>query len=99
VSTANALFAHVNSDKTFFFGSWQSSREGNAAPQIASVPIPSEHQGIFPGRVNDPTAGGAASCDYVVCLHGQGASSQLGGGQTLRPRGGESEKDVPRLES
>jgi Carboxypeptidase regulatory-like domain/TonB dependent receptor-like, beta-barrel len=46
-------------DKTFFFGSWQSSREGNAAPQIASVPIASEHQGIFPGRVNDPTTGAA----------------------------------------
>ena len=46
-------------DKTFFFGSWQSSREGNAAPQIATVPIPSERQGIFPSRVNDPTTGAA----------------------------------------
>jgi len=46
-------------DKTFFFGSWQSSREGNAAPQIASVPIASEHQGIFPSRVNDPATGAA----------------------------------------
>jgi hypothetical protein len=46
-------------NKTFFFGSWQSSREGNAAPQIASVPIASEHQGIFPSRVNDPTTGSA----------------------------------------
>jgi hypothetical protein len=46
-------------DRTFFFGSWQSSREGNAAPQIASVPIGSEHQGIFPSRVNDPLTGAA----------------------------------------
>jgi hypothetical protein len=46
-------------DKTFFFGSWQSSREGNAAPQIATVPIPSERQGVFPSRVNDPTTGAA----------------------------------------
>ena len=44
-------------NKTFFFGSWQSSREGNAAPQIASVPLASEHQGIFPSRVNDPATG------------------------------------------
>ena len=42
-------------DRTFFFGAWQSSREVNAAPQIASVPTPSMRQGIFPGKVNDPT--------------------------------------------
>ncbi len=46
-------------DKTFFFGSWQGSREGNAAPQIASVPIASERQGVFPSRVNDPATGAA----------------------------------------
>jgi len=44
-------------DKTFFFGSWQSSREGNAAPQIASVPTAGEQQGIFPSKVTDPTTG------------------------------------------
>jgi hypothetical protein len=44
-------------DKLFFFGSWQSSRAGNAAPQIASVPVASEHQGIFPSKVNDPSTG------------------------------------------
>ena len=41
-------------DRTFFFGSWQSSREVNGAPQIASVPTPAMRQGIFPARVNDP---------------------------------------------
>jgi hypothetical protein len=56
-------------DRTFFFGSWQSSREGNAAPQIASVPILSEHQGIFPVRVNDPTAGGAAFPNNTIPLN------------------------------
>src|SRR5262249_60439883 len=44
-------------NKTFFFGSWQSSREGNAAPQIASVPIAGESQGVFPSRVTDPAGG------------------------------------------
>ena len=44
---------------TFFFGSWQSSREGNAAPQLASVPVPSEYQGVFPSKVTDPTTGAA----------------------------------------
>jgi len=46
-------------NKTFFFGSWQSSREGNSAPQIGSVPIASERQGIFPSKVTDPTTGAA----------------------------------------
>ncbi|MDQ2900517.1 MAG: TonB-dependent receptor, partial [Acidobacteriota bacterium] len=41
-------------DRTFFFGAWQSSREVNAAPQIASVPTPATRQGIFPSRVTDP---------------------------------------------
>lgn len=41
-------------DRAFFFGSWQTSREVNAAPQIASVPTPAMRQGIFPSRVNDP---------------------------------------------
>jgi len=44
-------------DKTFYFGSWQSSREGNAAPQIASVPTAALQQGIFPSKVTDPATG------------------------------------------
>ena len=42
-------------DRTFVFGSWQSSREVNAAPQIASVPTTDTRQGIFPGKVTNPT--------------------------------------------
>jgi hypothetical protein len=41
-------------DRTFFFGSWQSTRELSAAPQISSVPTPQLRQGIFSSRVNDP---------------------------------------------
>src|SRR5438876_9045687 len=41
-------------DRTFFFGSWQSTREQSSAPQIASVPTLPMRQGIIPGRVNDP---------------------------------------------
>ena len=41
-------------DRTFFFGSWQSSREVNAAPQVASVPTPSMLQGVFSKAVRDP---------------------------------------------
>ncbi|MDQ2947122.1 MAG: TonB-dependent receptor, partial [Acidobacteriota bacterium] len=40
--------------RTFFFASWQSSREVNAAPQIASVPTAAQHQGIFMSTVRDP---------------------------------------------
>ena len=47
-------------DRTFFFGSWQSSREQSQAPQIASVPTAtSSVQGIFPSKVTDPTTGAA----------------------------------------
>jgi hypothetical protein len=42
-------------DRTFFFGSWQSSREVNAAPEIASVPTTVTQQGIFPGKITDPS--------------------------------------------
>src|SRR5207302_1053887 len=41
-------------DRTFLFGSWQSSREVNAAPQVGTVPTPAQRQGIFTTRVNDP---------------------------------------------
>lgn len=44
----------IRKDKTFFFGSWQSSREQSQAPQIASVPTSGEQQGIFPSKVTDP---------------------------------------------
>jgi hypothetical protein len=44
-------------NKTFFFGSWQGSRAGSAAPQIASVPTAAEHQGVFPSKVTDPGTG------------------------------------------
>ena len=44
-------------NRTFFFASWQSSRELAAAPQVASVPTAAEHQGIFPSKVTDPTNG------------------------------------------
>jgi hypothetical protein len=44
----------VIKDRTFFFGSWQSSREVNAAPQIASVPTAGMRQGIFSTAVKDP---------------------------------------------
>jgi hypothetical protein len=42
-------------NRTFFFGSWQSSREVNAAPQIASVPTSATRQGIFPGKITNPS--------------------------------------------
>lgn len=42
-------------NRTFFFGSWQSSREVNAAPQIASAPTAALRQGIFSGKITDPS--------------------------------------------
>ena len=50
------LGGRIIKDRTFFFGSWQSTREVNAAPQIASVPTPAMRDGVFPGRVNDPAS-------------------------------------------
>ena len=44
-------------NRTFFFGSWQSSREENAAPQIATVPTTAERQGVFPSKITDPSTG------------------------------------------
>jgi hypothetical protein len=49
------LGAPIVKNQTFFFGSWQSSREENAAAQIGTAPTPAVRQGIFPARVNDPT--------------------------------------------
>lgn len=37
----------IRKDHTFFFGSWQSSREVNAAPQIGSVPTLAAREGKF----------------------------------------------------
>ena len=45
----------IKKNRTFFFGSWQSSREVNAAPQIASVPIEPVRSGNFGAtRLFDP---------------------------------------------
>lgn len=45
----------VRKDATFFFGSWQRSREVNAAPQIANVPLAPIRQGNFGAtRMYDP---------------------------------------------
>jgi hypothetical protein len=41
-------------NRTFFFGGWQSSREVNAAPQVASVPTLGMRQGTFSQAVRDP---------------------------------------------
>ena len=43
-------------DRTFFFGSWQTSREVNAAPQLGSVPTDPMRNGIFSKAVKDPQA-------------------------------------------
>lgn len=42
-------------NKTFYFGSWQSSRELSAAPQVSTVPTAELRQGIFGSRnIFDP---------------------------------------------
>ncbi|MDP2997857.1 MAG: TonB-dependent receptor [Bryobacterales bacterium] len=41
-------------NRTFFFGSWQSSREVNAAPQVGSVPTAAMRQGVFSKALRDP---------------------------------------------
>ncbi len=41
-------------DRTFFFFGWQSSREVNAAPQLASVPTLANREGIFSTPIYDP---------------------------------------------
>jgi hypothetical protein len=41
-------------NRTFFFGSFQSSREVNAAPQVASVPTAAMRTGVFSKAVRDP---------------------------------------------
>ncbi len=50
-----ALGGPIRRNRTFFFASWQSSREVNAAPQIGSVPLPSVRAGNFgTARIYDP---------------------------------------------
>ncbi len=44
-------------NRTFFFGSWQSSREENAAPQIGTVATAAEQQATFPSKIIDPSTG------------------------------------------
>ncbi len=45
----------LRKNQTFYFGSWQSTREGNAAPQIGSVPVESLRAGNFGAtRIFDP---------------------------------------------
>lgn len=39
---------------TFFFFGWESQREVNAAPQLASVPTEEEREGVFPVAIFDP---------------------------------------------
>ena len=41
-------------DRTFFFFGWQSSREVNAAPQLANVPTLANDEGIFSTKIYDP---------------------------------------------
>ncbi len=44
----------VIKNKTFFFFAWQSSREVNAAPQLANVPTLAQRNGQFSGPIYDP---------------------------------------------
>ncbi len=46
----------VIKDRTFFFFGWQSSREVNAAPQLASVPTDAQRAGLFSTPVYDPAS-------------------------------------------
>lgn len=41
-------------DRTFFFFGWQSSREVNAAPQLAAVPTDAQKNGQFTTAIYDP---------------------------------------------
>ena len=54
-------------DRTFFFFGWQSSREVNAAPQLASVPTDAQKDGQFTTPVYDPatTAANPNGTGYV----------------------------------
>jgi hypothetical protein len=43
-------------DRTFWFASWQSQREVNAAPQLATVPNAAQRAGVFASAVFDPAS-------------------------------------------
>ncbi len=58
----------VRQNRTFYFASWQSSREINAAPQIGSVPVATVRAGNFGvARIYDPatTRANPAGSGYV----------------------------------
>jgi hypothetical protein len=48
--------APIKKDKTFFFGSWQSLRSVDEAPQLATVPTLQQRAGIFTTVVYDPNS-------------------------------------------
>jgi hypothetical protein len=54
-------------DRTFFFFGWQSSREVNAAPQLASVPTDAQKNGLFTAAIYDPatTVANPAGSGYL----------------------------------
>ena len=51
----------IRKDRTFAFFSWQSQREVNAAPQIATVPTAAQRSGQFSTVIYDPATTRAAS--------------------------------------
>ncbi len=50
------LGAPIIKNKTFFFGSWQSLRSVEQAPQVATVPTSNQRNGIFTTTVYDPNS-------------------------------------------
>jgi hypothetical protein len=46
--------APIIKDRTFFFGSWQSLRSVEEAPQIATVPTLAQRSGVFTTTIYDP---------------------------------------------
>jgi hypothetical protein len=57
----------VIKNKTFFFFAWQSSREVNAAPQLANVPTLAQRSGQFSAPIYDPatTRANPAGTGYI----------------------------------
>ncbi len=48
--------APIIKDRTFFFGSWQSLRSVEEAPQLATVPTLNQRAGIFTTTIYDPNS-------------------------------------------
>jgi len=48
--------APIIKDRTFFFGSWQSLRSVEEAPQLATVPTLNQRNGIFSTAIYDPNS-------------------------------------------